>query len=183
MSIVTGRLFLHSDMGTDGSYFVMQRSEHISYEKDEYGVTNNTNVYEPNELSRAGRVVAAKRPDGRDFTSRGAGDVTLLDIVWKDGEAETARRSDTVVVERWTWDGLFYLKSGDKLTIFEQSLGSIALWDGEVCLEKKEPYRSDDYWAEGETGNQKPCNTYPVTAVQWRQWFIEKRWASLQRPN
>jgi hypothetical protein len=75
------------------------------------------------------------------------GQPTRADILWEDGEREQ-RRSETLLVERWEYEGLHLLKTGDVLTIFEQDTPQKVRWQGEIELVQLPLFTEDalGYW-------------------------------------
>lgn len=179
--MITGKLNFHSETGTEGGYYAIQNSDHISHIVPEFGVFEGHTVYDPQDLMRSGKVIEALRDDGTPFTSAPLGEVALLDIQWNDNVEEIARPSNTVRIERWSYEGLEYLEDGDKLTIFAQGIGSVALWKGTVSLLPQDSYGEDSYAPFGFACHHRPLNTEPVTEDEWSEWFFEQRFATLDR--
>lgn len=178
--MATGKLNFHSETGTEGGYYTVQNSEYITYEKPSWGVFAQTNVYDPSDTMRQGKVSHSYRADGTPFTSAKPGETSLLDINWDDGETDMARNSSTVYTESWSYDGLIYINNQDRLKVFSKGIGSLILWDGIVYLEEQDPYLEGSYAPFGLACHHKPLNTDPVTADEWSKWFMESNWAYLE---
>lgn len=179
--MITGRLNFHSETGTEGGYYTVQDSNYISHIAPDFGVFRGETIFDPNDLMRTGKVIESWRQDGTPFQSAQKGDIAFLDIDWDDKEHDIAVPSCNVRVERWSYDGLTYLNDGDRLTIFTRGVGSAALWCGVVELLEQDPYGNDSYTPFGLACHHKPLNTKPVTNDQWSQWFLEGRFATLER--
>lgn len=179
MNAITGKLNFHSETGTEGGYYTLQKAEDITYAVSKWGIFNHTKVYDPEDILRRGKVMSSYNKDGTAFKSSGPGDISMLDILWDDQEQDMARPSNTVLVEQWGYEGLVHLKNGDTLTIFEKGIGSVALWSGIVELVEQDPYAEGSFAPSGMACHHVPQNTAPVDAEQWTRWFFEDRWASL----
>ncbi len=177
----TGKLDFHSETGTEGGYFALQDSAHITYQQPNYGVFKGHSVYDPQDIFRRGKVDSSYREDGTAFEVGRIGDVSFLDILWNDGVTDIARASNTVLEERWGYKGLVLIGNGDRLTVFEKGIGSLALWSGEVLLEEQDPYEAGSFAPHGMACHHRPLNTAPADADEWSSWFFESRWATLER--
>lgn len=181
MDTTSGKLEFHSETGTEGGYYTLQNAEHITYEVSNWGIFNNGHVYDPDDVFRRGRVRGSYKRDGTPFESSKPGDISLLDITWEDEKTDTARPSNTVLIEQWGYDGLLMLNNGDNLNIFEKGIGSTALWEGTVELIEQNPYAKGSFAPSNMASHHIPQNTGPVSPEQWTQWFFERRWATLKR--
>lgn len=179
----TGKLHFYSETGTEGGYYALQDSEHITHVIPEFGVFNHRTVYDPEDVFRGGKVTGSYRKDGSDFISSRPGDVSYLNIVWDDGDEDFARLSNTVRVERWNREGTIILRDRDMLTIFQEGLGSLAMWAGIIELEEQDPYAEGSYAPGGIASHYRPMALGLVTPDEWTSWFFDERWAMLERSD
>lgn len=181
MDVISGKLNFHSETGTEGGYYTLQNAEDITYAVSKWGIFSHSWVYDPEDVLRRGRVHESYKKDGTPFKSSGPGEISRLDIVWDDKKTDMARPSNTVLVEQWGYDGLIYLRNGDKLKIFEKGIGSTALWEGVVELVEQDPYAKGSFAPSNMACHHIPQNTTPASPEQWTQWFFEDRWATLEQ--
>ena len=180
MSEIIGKLDFHSETGTEGGYFALQNSEFIEHVLPDFGVFTGSKVYDPEDLFRKGKVLKSYRDDGSDFRSARKGDVSNLDIEWDDQILDMARKSDSVLVERWSYEGLEYINDGDKLIVLSKGIGSSAIWAGTVEIERQDPYHEDSYSAFGLASHYRPM-LKNVDADTWAGWFFDEKYAILER--
>lgn len=178
---IIGKLHLYSETGTEGGYYAMQNSEKIHYSKPEWGIFKGRTVYDPDDVFRSGKVISSCKRDGSTFNESRPGDVSYLDIEWCDLLQESGRRSDTVFVETWDYEGRVVLKNKDRLTICQSGIGSLALWSGVVELEEQDPYAEASYAPFGLAVHHRPLTLGGITEDEWTECFFKKNWAILER--
>lgn len=176
-----GKLFFYSETGTEGGYYAIQGSDSISYTTPDGAVFKHRRVYDPEDPMRRGLVVGSYTNDGAECKLSRPGDISLLDIDWDDGSKDLMRPSDTIFIEQWGYEGATIVKNHDRLTVFQRGIGSVALWRGEVFLERQDPYAEGSYAPFGFAAHYKP-KIPDIPADVWSAWFIrESHWALLER--
>lgn len=110
------------------------------------------------------------------------GDVTVCIVSWDDGEPKDAtfERSDELHVERWSYEGLNILKTGDSLQIF--AAGTDPEKDPEIDVEWEGEVKLNDVplFTEHANGMWIHADQEGVDRDQWAQWFFEDRPARLR---
>lgn len=126
----------------------------ITYKDDDFGTPRT----EPN------------RPYGvsKDEISRGT-------VQWDDGSSEQ-RQSDSLLVEKSSYEGLHVLKDGDVLTIFEKD-GEKVHWQGTISLIDCGLFKEDAFgmWIHADQDG--------VEREEWARPFMEEWPAVLLQPD
>lgn len=176
---IAGKLHLFSETGTEGGYWALQDSRFIDYVKPEWGLFEDTEVVDPDNLGRVGIVAAATGENGAPFTSSTGRVVIDALINWRDGTTEL-RKSDTLLVESWSYDGLVLLRNEDELTIFDKDTPEKVVWHGLVKL------ISHDEETVGPTllhPFRLHHDQVSVDQNEWANWFFRDSPAQLIRPS
>lgn len=118
-------------------------------------------------------------PGGTPGTSRRSGlskgDMVVAHVQWEDGSREM-RRSDTLLQECWSYEGLHVLEDGDHLTIFEGDGNTIA-WEGEIKLIRH------PLFTEVASGMWIHADQEGIDRDVWATYFFEGRPARLMRKS
>lgn len=125
-------------------------------------------------------------PDGTRYLSGGtpnteprrpygasSGALTRLTVHWEDGQQEQ-RLSDSLLVERWSYDGLIILQDGDQLTIFDPHSAE-RLWQGEIKLKPHKLFSEDasGFWIH--------ADQIGIDRDEWAKYFFGGYPATLMR--
>ncbi len=102
--------------------------------------------------------------------------ITRVTINWDNGEIEYQRKSDTLLVEQWSYKGLHVLKNGDKLKILHP-LEKTIVWDSVIELKPYYPFNEhvDGWWIHAD---QKG-----ISREEWSKFFFDGFLAILQTYN
>lgn len=176
----TGRLHFFSETGTEGGYYAFQDMESIDYVKSEWAIFKGRTVYDPDDPMRSGKVVESYTSAGSEIKTSKIGDISFMTVEWQEGEQEQFRRSDSVLVEKWSHGGLTLLLPMDGLTVYQKGVGSAVLWAGNVEMERQDPYHPESYTAFGLTSHYRPMLS-DIDPDSWSQFFIEEKYATLER--
>ena len=101
--------------------------------------------------------------------------LTRVTVEWNDGTIEYRRKSDTLLVESWSYEGLHILKNGDKLKIFDPVEKSI-IWDGIIDLKQYNLFT--EYTANGCFIRADQKN---ISREKWANYFFNKYPAQLRK--
>lgn len=63
------------------------------------------------------------------------GEKICVEVRWQDGTTEE-RLAETLLVQRWEYQGLYYLGNGDRLTIYEKDNPAAVRWEGVIRLKQ-----------------------------------------------
>ena len=91
-------------------------------------VDKSTAVDTKGKRYSAGGTPIAERPYGIR-----PGEITRATVEWQDGVIEQ-RQSDTLLVEKWDYEGFHMLNNGDKLTIFDIKDPQKVVWEEKISL-------------------------------------------------
>lgn len=99
-------------------------------------------------------------------------DVTRQTVTWSDG-TQTECLSSDLLVERWDYQGLNYLQTGDYLKIFDKQEPEKVVWEGIITLrERDDVYTNPEATVFGMWINQEFENT-GIDRQQMAKYFIE----------
>ena len=99
--------------------------------------------------------------------------LTRVTVKWEDGEIEYHRKSDTLLVELWSYDGLHVLKNGDRLKVIHPTEKTI-VWDGVIEL------KSFPVFTEHANGRWIHADQTGISRQEWSDFFFKKYPAQLQ---
>lgn len=127
----------------------------------------------------------AVAPDGTRYSSGGTpktepwrpygispGDLTRSVVHWDDGEVEE-RPSDSLLVERWSYEGLNVLADEDHLTIYDKEDPEKVAWDGDIHLKRHKLF------TESASGLWIHADQIGITRDKWSRFFFEAHPATL----
>jgi hypothetical protein len=103
----------------------------------------------------------------------GQGAIVRGTIKWQD-EIMEERTSDSLLQERWSYEGLHTLENGDKLTIYDKDSETI-LWQGTIDLEQY------DLFTESAEGMWIHSDQKGIARETWSHWFMEEYPANLDK--
>lgn len=125
-------------------------------------------------------------PDGQRWLSRGTpntepqrpygvaqGELTRNTVLWDDG-VEEERPSDSLLIERWSYEGLKVLANGDHLTIYDK-IYHAPVWSGEIKLKQHKLF------TESASGLWIHADQEGITRESWAQFFFDQLPATLVR--
>lgn len=102
-----------------------------------------------------------------------AGEITRSTVLWEDGASEQ-RESNSLLVEKSSYDGLHTLQDGDQLTIFRKDDPGAVHWEGEIKLLDRGLFREDAFgmWIHNDQEG--------VVREDWARPFMEEWPAELK---
>lgn len=102
--------------------------------------------------------------------------LTRVTVVWNDGQVEYERKSDTLLVERFDYNGLHILKNGDVLKIIHPTEDRI-VWQGIINLKKNPVFK------ENANGAWIHTDQIDSSREEWARYFFDSFPAELQINN
>lgn len=108
----------------------------------------------------------------------GKGELTRHMVHWDDG-VEEKRLSDSLLIERWSYEGLKILVDGDHLTIFDPEDLESVVWDGDIH------FKQHPLFTEHASGMWIHADQIGIDREKWAQFFFQGYPAVLMRglPN
>jgi len=167
-----GTLHFFFETGTEEGYWAFQDNNYKSLVSPSYGVTNNDKVYDHLDKSKIGITCNCELfvndqwqlyPDSK-ITEQ---DLTRVTVKWNNGEIEHQRKSDTLLIEKWDYQGLHILKNNNILIIKSPEDNS-KVWSGMIDLKQHELFaeHSNGFWIHAD---QKG-----IDRKKWAEYFFNK---------
>jgi hypothetical protein len=100
--------------------------------------------------------------------------LTKVTVEWNDGTVEHNRKSDTLLVESWSYEGLHILRNGDYLRIFHPTEKKV-VWEGNIEL-KQLPL-----FSESANGLWIHADQKGISREEWSKYFFGKYVAELRK--
>jgi hypothetical protein len=92
--------------------------------------------------------------------------LTRVTVNWEGGGVEYQRKSDTLLIEKWDYEGLHILENGDKLEIIHPVEKSV-VWSGIVKLIPCNPF------AEHVRGMWIHADQKEMSRDEWSEYFFK----------
>ncbi|MBA2278932.1 hypothetical protein H0V99_00620 [Candidatus Saccharibacteria bacterium] len=172
--LIRGTLDYEWETGSEGGYWSIVDKDSLLIAPISHGVFAGTKVFAKDNIERRGRVLSAMNPDGSEFVIAHAGDVVQAFIEWEDGEQELMMSSD-LTQQSISFDGIWEVKDGDYLTVYEKIMPARVAWEGLVKFLRKDPDTYEEL--------DPPYVQESADPTIWRHWFLYAYPATLMRPT
>jgi hypothetical protein len=164
---IIGRLDFHSETGTEGGYWAIQDERFISQIAPDNGIYLGQRVALSRDPSRWGKLTLIADAAGNHPQDSSPVKVA----VHYDDNTDEVTTSDQLLIERWGYEGLKLLQTGDYLTIFTDD-GQVA-WSGYIRL------RHYPLFTEAANGMWIHADQRGIERDVWAQFFFDGAQASL----